>query len=324
MLVSPCDEGGPPPIQPRAHGTLYERANPHVAAPESAYGHIAAFARNAPQAQAAAFWAKVGSTYESLVAQKGDRPVCAGTEGPAVPWLHRADGRCPPVPATRRTPWGRVDVVRPPRVSARRKPLGLTAAGACQRLSRRGAAEQVGPNAPRPRRTAALVLTRARVSHGLAQIVWRSRGARQRQPSPASAATKRGFVPHGRDCRARNMGSETYAHCRAAGATDLTRSTRSQYTRRFGAMAIRILAWIIRCLRTVAEGKISAGKPVARRLPSLMLTVAASQFVLMAFGPRAAVPSGSGRRPTLLSPRRTWASRARAVKLAEVVAPVHT
>ena len=38
MLVSPCDEGGPPPIQPRAHGTLYERANPHAAAPESAYG----------------------------------------------------------------------------------------------------------------------------------------------------------------------------------------------------------------------------------------------------------------------------------------------
>ena len=40
-------------------------------------------ARNAPQAQAAAFWAKVGSTYESLVAQKGDRPVWLSTEGPA-------------------------------------------------------------------------------------------------------------------------------------------------------------------------------------------------------------------------------------------------
>ena len=94
MLVSPCDEGGPPPIQPRAHGTLYERANPHVAAPESAYGHIAAFARNAPQAQAAAFWAKVGSTYESLVAQKGDRPVWLSTEGSGVPWLHvRMDAR---------------------------------------------------------------------------------------------------------------------------------------------------------------------------------------------------------------------------------------
>ena len=94
MLVSPCDEGGPPPVQPRAHGTLYERANPHVAAPESAYGHIAAFARNAPQAQAAAFWAKVGSTYESLVAQKGDRPVWLSTEGSGVPWLHvRMDAR---------------------------------------------------------------------------------------------------------------------------------------------------------------------------------------------------------------------------------------
>ena len=94
MLVSPCDEGGPPPIQPRAHGTLYERANPHAAAPESAYGHVAAFARNAPQAQAAAFWAKVGSTYESLVAQKGDRPVWLSTEGSGVPWLHvRMDAR---------------------------------------------------------------------------------------------------------------------------------------------------------------------------------------------------------------------------------------
>ena len=94
MLVSPCDEGGPPPIQPRAHGTLYERANPSAVQAESAYGHIAAFARNAPQAQAAAFWAKVGSTYESLVAQKGDRPVWLSTEGSGVPWLHvRMDAR---------------------------------------------------------------------------------------------------------------------------------------------------------------------------------------------------------------------------------------
>ena len=89
MLVAPCDEGGPAPIQPRAHGTLYERANPHAAAPESAHGHIAAFARNAPQAQAVVFWAKVGSTYESLVAQKGDRPVWT-----RVPSQHRGLGAC--------------------------------------------------------------------------------------------------------------------------------------------------------------------------------------------------------------------------------------
>ena len=88
MLVSPCDEGGPPPIQPRAHGTLYERANPHPAVEESAYGHVAAFARNAPETQATAFWAKVGATYEALVAQKGDRPVWLSTEGSGVPWLH--------------------------------------------------------------------------------------------------------------------------------------------------------------------------------------------------------------------------------------------
>ena len=93
MLVAPCDESGPPQPQPRAHGTLYERANPSTVV-ESAYGHVAAFARHAPQAQAAAFWAKVGATYESLVAQKGDRPVWLSTEGSGVPWLHvRLDAR---------------------------------------------------------------------------------------------------------------------------------------------------------------------------------------------------------------------------------------
>ena len=94
MLVAPCDESGPVQPQPRAHGTLYERANPHPAVEESAYGHIAAFARHAPETQATAFWAKVGSTYEALVAQKGDRPVWLSTEGSGVPWLHvRLDAR---------------------------------------------------------------------------------------------------------------------------------------------------------------------------------------------------------------------------------------
>lgn len=93
MLVAPCDQAGPPPARARDHGTLYERSRGPVDA-ESAYGHLGAFARGASPAQAAAFWARVGATYEALAAQRAERPVWLSTEGSGVPWLHvRLDSR---------------------------------------------------------------------------------------------------------------------------------------------------------------------------------------------------------------------------------------
>ena len=92
MLVSPCDEGGPPPIQPRPTGP-HERANPHVAAPESAYA-------TSPRSRETRAGAGRGLLGESgvdllpLVAQKGDRPVCY-TEAPACR-APRPHGRAAP------------------------------------------------------------------------------------------------------------------------------------------------------------------------------------------------------------------------------------
>ena len=83
----PQSNRGPtgPSTSGRTHMWRHQRA-PTATSPRSR--------ETRPQAQAAAFWAKVGSTYESLVAQKGDRPVWLSTEGSGVPWLHvRMDAR---------------------------------------------------------------------------------------------------------------------------------------------------------------------------------------------------------------------------------------
>lgn len=53
-----------------------------------AYGHIALFARNAPRAQQRTFWATVGQTLESVLAEHGEQPTWLSTEGSGVPWLH--------------------------------------------------------------------------------------------------------------------------------------------------------------------------------------------------------------------------------------------
>lgn len=57
----------------------------------SAYGHIAAFAREAPADQQHALWRAVGKT---MAGTAGGRPVWLSTAGGAVPWLHiRLDSR---------------------------------------------------------------------------------------------------------------------------------------------------------------------------------------------------------------------------------------
>lgn len=57
----------------------------------SAYGHLAAFAREAPQAQQHALWKEIG---DAMAAQIGDDPVWLSTAGLGVAWLHvRLDSR---------------------------------------------------------------------------------------------------------------------------------------------------------------------------------------------------------------------------------------
>jgi hypothetical protein len=57
----------------------------------SAYGHIGAFVRQAPEAQQHALWALVGAAMQRRL---GSRPVWLSTAGAAVPWLHvRLDDR---------------------------------------------------------------------------------------------------------------------------------------------------------------------------------------------------------------------------------------
>lgn len=64
---------------------------PSPRAPASAYGHLAAFIRGAPDCQKHAFWRTVGQTVEQRVS---DRPMWVSTAGGGVSWLHvRLDGR---------------------------------------------------------------------------------------------------------------------------------------------------------------------------------------------------------------------------------------
>ena len=53
--------------------------------PESAYGHLAAFTRQAPQEQIHALWRIVGSVMQQRL---GDRPLWLSTAGGGVAWLH--------------------------------------------------------------------------------------------------------------------------------------------------------------------------------------------------------------------------------------------
>jgi hypothetical protein len=61
-----------------------------LAAP-SAYGHLAAFVREAPEPQRHALWEAVGA---AMTRQLGARPLWLSTAGAGVPWLHvRLDDR---------------------------------------------------------------------------------------------------------------------------------------------------------------------------------------------------------------------------------------
>ncbi len=51
----------------------------------SAYGHLAAFVRNAPESQRDALWARVG---EAMTQRLDTAPVWLSTAGAGVPWLH--------------------------------------------------------------------------------------------------------------------------------------------------------------------------------------------------------------------------------------------
>lgn len=58
---------------------------PAPRAEPSAYGHLAAFVRHAPEAQRHALWQSVG---ESMTRRVGDKPVWLSTAGAGVAWLH--------------------------------------------------------------------------------------------------------------------------------------------------------------------------------------------------------------------------------------------
>jgi hypothetical protein len=59
--------------------------------PPSAYGHLAAFVREAPEPQQHALWERVGAAMERRV---DSNPVWLSTAGAGVPWLHvRLDDR---------------------------------------------------------------------------------------------------------------------------------------------------------------------------------------------------------------------------------------
>lgn len=62
ILVVPCPRGSP-----------------------SAYGHLAAFVRQAPKDQTHALWALVG---DAMVQRLGTKPVWLSTAGAGVSWLH--------------------------------------------------------------------------------------------------------------------------------------------------------------------------------------------------------------------------------------------
>jgi hypothetical protein len=57
----------------------------------SAYGHLAAFLRQAPQRQLDAFWRVVSTAVQSRI---GEKPLWLNTAGGGVAWLHvRLDSR---------------------------------------------------------------------------------------------------------------------------------------------------------------------------------------------------------------------------------------
>lgn len=58
---------------------------PCALADHSAYGHLAAFVRHAPEAQRDAVWQAVG---EAMLERVGEHPVWLSTAGAGVPWLH--------------------------------------------------------------------------------------------------------------------------------------------------------------------------------------------------------------------------------------------
>lgn len=53
--------------------------------PQSAYGHMAAFVRHAPEAQKHELWKMVG---EAMSCRLNDKPVWLSTAGAGVSWLH--------------------------------------------------------------------------------------------------------------------------------------------------------------------------------------------------------------------------------------------
>ncbi len=64
---------------------------PRPLAADSAYGHLSAFVRGAPEAQRAELWKVVGATMQKRIS---DRAVWLSTAGAGVPWLHvRLDDR---------------------------------------------------------------------------------------------------------------------------------------------------------------------------------------------------------------------------------------
>lgn len=64
---------------------------PSPLGPPQAYGHIAAFVRQAPQSQQHAIWAAVGAAMQRRLSS---RPVWLSTAGAGVSWLHvRLDDR---------------------------------------------------------------------------------------------------------------------------------------------------------------------------------------------------------------------------------------
>lgn len=64
---------------------------PYPVAEPSAYGHLAAFVRHAPEPQRQALWKAIG---EAMGRRVGIEPVWLSTAGAGVPWLHvRLDDR---------------------------------------------------------------------------------------------------------------------------------------------------------------------------------------------------------------------------------------